>query len=333
MLNAPTLEDVARAAGVSRATASRVVRGDVNVTGPKAESVRRAIHDLGYVPNKAARSLVTRSTDAIALIVPEPDARVFNDPFFATAVAAISSRLSTTDKQLMLVMTGRDGDPDRLRRFVRAGHADGLIVMSHREGDPALEAIAESTAPVVYIGRPPEGSDSLFVDSDNVEGGRIAARHLVDRGRRRLALITGPLRMAAAQDRREGFLEAARSLDASVVAVEEADFTLSGGEAATERLLRGAQPFDGVFVSNDLMAIGALRHLQAAGRRVPEDVALIGFDDIALAAEPINAITTIANPVPRLGAEATAMLLDIARGEPRAPLVFEDLVLHVRKTA
>lgn len=332
MVNAPTLEDVARAAGVSRATASRVVRGDVKVTGPKAESVRRAISDLGYVPNKAARSLVTRSTDAIALIVPEPDVRVFTDPFFATAVAAISSHLATTEKQLMLVMTGRDGDPDRLRRFVRAGHADGLIVMSHHEGDPALEAIGESPAPVVYIGRPPEGSDALFVDADNTEGGRIAARHLVERGHRRLAIITGPLRMAAAQDRRAGFLEEAAALGAPVVAVEEGDFTLSGGEAAAERLLRGPEEFDGVFVSNDLMAIGALRHLQAAGRHVPEDIALIGFDDIALAAEPINAITTIANPVPRLGAEATAMLLDVVGGIPRTPVIVGDLALQVRRT-
>ncbi|MCL6423834.1 LacI family transcriptional regulator [Brachybacterium sp. JHP9] len=330
---APTLEAVARAAGVSRATASRVVRGDVHVTGPKADAVHRAVVDLGYVPNRAARSLVTRSTDAIALVVPESGDRIFSDPFFATAVAGITERLALIEKQLLLIMAGRGEGPDRIRRFVHGGHVDGMILLSHHEGDPLLEVLAEASVPMVHFGRPPAGRTALFADVDNTEGGRLAGRHLFSVGRRRLALISGSPDMGAAVDRRAGFLEVAATLGAEICAVEEGGFTLSGGEAAMDRLLRSGRSFDGLFAANDLMAIGALRRLHAAGVRVPDDVALIGFDDIAVAGDPINALTTIVNPVQRVGAATVELLLDAIAGVDRSPVIVRDLALRLRRTA
>lgn len=333
MNRAPTLEDVARVAGVSRATASRVVRGDVNVLPDRSAAVRRAIESLGYVPNSAARSLVTRSTGAIALIVPEPDARVFTDPFFGTAVAAISERLTDADKQLILVLSGSDVQGDRLERFVRGGHADGLLVMSHHEGGPSLQVLPHATVPVVYIGRPPTGTDSLFVDVDNVHGGRIAAERLITRGCTRIATITGPQDMGAAVDRLQGFLAALDEAGLRPARVEYGDFSATSGESAADRMLRDGAEVDAVFAANDLMAIGALRHFTAAGLRVPSDVAIVGFDDIAISGEQINALTTVANPVSRLGALGTSMLLDAIAGRRPEPLVLRDLELRERSTA
>jgi len=330
---APTLEDVARVAGVSRATASRVVRGDVNVLPDRSTAVRRAIESLGYVPNSAARSLVTRSTGAIALIVPEPDARVFTDPFFGTAVAAISERLTGADKQLILVLSGSDVQGDRLERFVRGGHADGLLVMSHHEGGPSLQVLPHATVPVVYIGRPPTGTDSLFVDVDNVHGGRIAAERLIARGCTRIATITGPQDMGAAVDRLQGFLTALDEAGLRPARVEYGDFSATSGESAADRMLSDGAEVDAVFAANDLMAIGALRHFTAAGMRVPSDVAIVGFDDIAISAEQINALTTVANPVSRLGALGTSMLLDAIAGRCPEPLILRDLELRERSTA
>lgn len=331
---APTLEDVARAAGVSRATASRVVRGDVRVTGPRADAVRRAVRDLGYVPNNAARALVTRSTDAIALIVPEPGARVFTDPFFGTAVAAISARLALANKQLLLVMAETPSDHDRLRRFLHGGHADGLLVISHHEDDTAHDELAAAGVPVVHIGRPlGSGADALFVDVDNVEGGRRAARRLVERGCTRLATITGPGNMAAALDRLAGFEEVARESGVEVVAVLPGDFTFASGETAAEGLLALDRRPDGVFVANDLMAIGALRRIESAGLRVPDEIAIVGFDDIDLAAANLNRLTTVVNPVSELGTLATSMLLDAVAGARPEPMVLGDPVLRVRATA
>lgn len=333
MNRAPTLEDVARVAGVSRATASRVVRGDANVLPDRAAAVRQAIDALGYVPNSAARSLVTRSTGAVALIVPEPDTRVFTDPFFGTAVAAIGERLAGAGKQLILVLSGSDTQGDRLERFIRGGHADGLLVMSHHEGGPSLQVLPHATVPVVYIGRPPTGTDSLFVDVDNVQGGRIAAERLLARGRTRIATVTGPQDMGAAVDRLHGFLAALDEAGLRPVRIEHGDFSATSGESAADRMLGDGVEVDAVFAANDLMAIGALRRFTAAGRRVPEDIAIVGFDDIAISAEPINALTTVVNPVSRLGSLGTSMLLDAIAGRAAEPLILRDLELRERSSA
>ena len=197
-----TLEDVARVAGVSRATVSRVVRGDVQVRRDKVAKVEQAVRELGYVPNNAARSLASRQTGAVALIVPEHESRVFTDPFFVSAISGVTAGLDESDKQLLLVLSSPQ-DHARTRRFLRGGHADGLLVVSHHEGDLSVEVLREASAPVVFIGRPPEGLTAPFVDLDNTEGGRLAAEHLLSRGRRRIAMVCGPQDMPAAVDRRE----------------------------------------------------------------------------------------------------------------------------------
>src|SRR5699024_22888 len=317
----PTLEDVARAAGVSRATVSRVVRGDVQVHQDKVEAVQEAVRTLGYVPNNAARSLASRQTGAVALIVPEHESRVFTDPFFVSAISGVTAGLDAGDKQLLLVLTSPE-DQARTRRFLRGGHADGLVVVSHHEGDLTDEALRDATVPVVFIGRPPQGYDAPFVDLDNVHGGRLVARHLLERGRREIALIGGPQDMPAAVDRRAGFEQALAEAGLSPVWCSFGDFTLASGEREMTALLESGTAFDAVFAASDLMALGALKKLEGQGIAVPGDIALVGFDAIASASDETISLTTVVNPGRRLAELGANMLLDLIAGREIAqPLV------------
>lgn len=327
----PTLEDVALRAGVSRATVSRVVRGDVQVRRDKVAKVEDAVRELGYVPNNAARSLASRQTGAIALIVPEHESRVFTDPFFVSAISGVTAGLEASDKQLLLVLSSPE-DHARTRRFLRGGHADGLLVVSHHEGDISVEVLTEAAVPVVFIGRPPEQLRAPFVDLDNIEGGRLAARHLIERGRRRIAMICGPQDMPAAIDRREGFEKELADAGIDPVWLSFGDFTLASGERETAALLASETPFDALFASSDLMALGALKKLEGQGVRVPEDVAVIGFDDIASAADDTISLTTVVNPGRRLAELGATLLLDLIAGRETDQSVVLRPELAVRST-
>lgn len=326
-----TLEDVAHVAGVSRATVSRVVRGDVQVRRDKVAKVEQAVRELGYVPNNAARSLASRQTGAVALIVPEHESRVFTDPFFVSAISGVTAGLDVSDKQLLLVLSSPE-DHARTRRFLRGGHADGLLVVSHHEGDLSVELLQEAAVPVVFIGRPPEGLPAPFVDLDNIAGGRLAARHLVERGRRRIAMVCGPQDMPAAVDRREGFEKELADAGIEPAWLSFGDFTLASGERETSALLESGTRFDALFASSDLMALGALKKLEGQGVRVPEDVAVIGFDDIASAADDTISLTTVINPGRHLAELGATMLLDLIAGRDVEQQVVLCPELAVRST-
>ncbi len=273
-----TLDEVARIAGVSRATVSRVVNGSPKVSADVRRTVEKAIDRLGYVPNRAARSLVTRKSDSIAVVITEPASRLFNDPFFPRLVRGISAALSVRDLQLVLLMPNDADDEQRTVRYLTAGHVDGVILVSLHGNDPLPDQLASRRIPSVVLGRPPRGVDVDFVDADNRDGARRATTHLVERGCRRIATITGPHDMVAGIDRLDGYREALA--DAGIVfddgLIATGDFTQAGGEAAMDRLLRERPDLDAVFCASDLMAVAALGVLQAAGRRVPDDDADVG---------------------------------------------------------
>ncbi|MEU0058802.1 LacI family DNA-binding transcriptional regulator [Streptomyces sp. NPDC006334] len=308
----PTLEAVAARAGVSRATVSRVVNGGDGVREPLVERVRRAVEELGYVPNQAARSLVTRRHDAVAVVIAEPETRVFADPFFALQLRGISKELTAHDNQLVLLLTeGRD-DHARVARYLAGGHVDGALVFSLHLDDPLPGLIQGAGVPTVFGGRPgwSDGTrDVVHVDSDNRGGAREAVRHLAGLGRRRIAHITGPLDQTSAADRLQGFLDVMGDTGRRLVA--EGDFTPGGGERAMRELLDRSPDLDAVFAANDLSAAGALRVLRAHGRRVPEDVAVVGFDDMLPVAEQTDPpLTTVRQDIEEMGRIMARLLLD-----------------------
>ncbi|MFD4628660.1 LacI family DNA-binding transcriptional regulator [Streptomyces sp. NPDC058284] len=320
----PTLEAVAARAGVSRATVSRVVNGDPGVREVLAEKVRHAVDELGYVPNRAARSLVTRRHDAVAVVIAEPETRVFADPFFGLQLRGISKELTSQDIQLVLLLTeGRD-DHERVGRYLAGGHVDGALVFSLHLDDPLPGIIRRAGVPTVFGGRPgwpqgsTEGPSAPYVDCDNRGGAREAVRHLVGLGRERIAHITGALDQTSAVDRLDGFRDVLADVDPRLIA--EGDFTPAGGERAMRELLDRVPELDAVFAANDLTASGALRVLRERGRRVPDDVAVVGFDDMLPVAEQTDPpLTSVRQDIEEMGRLMARMLLrGRAGGAPAA---------------
>ena len=260
----PTLDEVARVAGVSRATASRAINGGSRVSASARQRVDEAVRSLGYVPNPAARSLVTRRTDSVAVIVPEPDDRIFSDPFFARTLRGVDRMLAANDLQLVLLLATPGAEGARTLRYLSHRHVDGAVVASHHRNDGLADHLVAIGLPCVFVGRPWVGDRVTYVDVDNVAGGREATKLLVDRGCTRIGTIAGPSDMTAAVDRLHGWHEAMGAADLPTEAVAIGDFTEAGGEAAARELLDRHPDLDGIAVASDLMAAGALRVLAEA---------------------------------------------------------------------
>lgn len=331
---APTIRQVAAAAGVSRATASRVINGGHLVSSQAREAVEKAIAELGFVPNPAARSLATRRTGSVALVVPEPNARLLTDPFFGGIVNGLSLALDASDLQMILIIARPGASTERASRYLTQGHVDGAVVASHHRDDGLNRALVASGLPCVFIGRPLDVRTAHYVDVDHTLGAQIAAAHLIAAGRRRIATIAGPPDMTAGVDRLAGWRQTMHAAGHSDHRVEFGDFTARGGAAAMSQLLTAHPDLDAVFVASDLMASGAMAVLGARGLRVPADVAVVGFDDIGVAENTDPPLTTVAQPLPAMVAEAGSMLLALLAGRPvpAMPVMFEAR-LTVRESA
>ena len=313
----PTIEEVAALAGVSRSTVSRVVNGSTAVSAEALAAVQHAIDRLGYAPNRAARSLASRQTHAIGLVVPEDTTRFFGDPFLAAVVAGINARLSDSEYILNLLIASDDPD-GKMTRFVRNGGVDAAIIVSHHTSDSFVERIAEAV-PVVFGGRPAAVRDSdIIVDVDNRAAAYEAVRHLIGLGRRRIATITGTLSMSVSVDRRDGFRTALAQAGLAPAGEVDGDFSEHGGAEAARVLLQGSPRPDAIFVASDLMARGALEVLRSTGLRVPDDVALIGFDDSTLA-EAAD-LTSVRQPMFAQGELLADMVIELLAGRRPAPL-------------
>ncbi|MEU6676319.1 LacI family DNA-binding transcriptional regulator [Streptomyces sp. NPDC046925] len=301
----PTLEDVAHRAGVSKSTVSRVINGEPRVRAAVAERIREAVDELGYVPNQAARSLVTRRNNAVAVVVTEPQNRLFVDPYFNCLLRGIRQELVRQGAQPVLLFIEEPDDYPRVGNFLGGGHVDGALLFSLRTDDPLPAMVDHMGLPAVFGGRPADDSDHrshtyTYVDADNRGGAREAVRHLLSLGRRRIATVTGPLNQASAIDRLDGYRDMLP--DAPPRLIAEGDFTLRGGADAMTVLLDRCPDLDAVFVASDLMASGALRVLRERGRRVPEDVAVVGFDDLASIAEATEPpLTTVHQDIEGMG--------------------------------
>jgi DNA-binding LacI/PurR family transcriptional regulator len=328
---APTLESVAALAGVSRATAGRVLAGSTTVGEAAREAVLRAADELSYVTNRAARALMTRRSGSIAFVVAESEERFFADPHFALVLRGVHAGVADQDVQLVFSIVHDAAEQARFERFARAGHLDGVILTSLHGDHPLPRALAAAGLPVMMLGRPlvpVEGTG--HVDADNVHGGRLAAARLADGGRTRLATLAGPHDMTAALDREEGFRAELAERGLPPPATVEGDFSMGSGQRAMAALLAAHPTVDGVFAANDLMALGAYQALADAGRRVPDDVAVVGFDDVPSAASARPGLTTVRQPTFDMGARlATRLLETIKAGEvPEPVLVPTELVVR-----
>ncbi|HEY2043510.1 MAG TPA: LacI family DNA-binding transcriptional regulator [Jatrophihabitans sp.] len=332
----PTLEAVAARAGVSRATASRVLRGAANVSERARAAVLAAAEEVSYAPNRAARSLVTGRSDSVAFLVAESEDRMFSDPFFLNMLRGAQAAVAERDVQLVFTVASTESEHRRFVHYAAGGHVDGVLLLSLHDQDALPQELESQGVPTVLSGRPFVAGEGLYyVDSDNVGGAELATRHLIGTGRRRIATITGPQDMCAGQDRLAGYrsalTEAGLRPDDGVI--RDGRFTAAGGYAAMAALLQADPTIDAVFAASDLTALGAMRAIEAAGRRVFDDIAVIGFDDIgeALLAHP--PLTTVRQPIFELGRTMAERLLERIGGQdPRRATVLP-VELVVRETA
>lgn len=320
--SSPTLDEVAKAAGVSRATASRAINGGHKVSPQAMQAVSEAVAKLGFTPNRAARSLATKRTDSIALVIPEPNARVLSDPFFGGVLNGLSAALKDTELQLIMMFTRPDEDASKIAKYLSGGHVDGAVIVSHHAEDLLEDAVLNSGLPSVFMGRPIHHTDQLtYTDVDNAEGGAKAANRLIEIGCQKIATVSGPSNMSAGMDRLTGWRLALQAAGYPTHMVEESDFAPENGAEAIHRLMKRFPDIDGLFVASDTLAGPIMDVLRKDyGKRIPHDIAVIGFDDIGLADAATPPLTTIRNPVITMAHTAVALLLNlIEEGQPATP--------------
>ncbi|MEU9214030.1 LacI family DNA-binding transcriptional regulator [Streptomyces sp. NPDC048415] len=325
----PTLDEVALRAGVSVGTVSRVINNRQHVSKKARQAVESAVAELGYVPNMAARSLASQRRGAVVLAISSDDPALFANLFFAEVITGVNAVIEETDLELLLVLAASERGRARLARILQSRAADGVMLLALRENDPLAKVAEAGGVPVVHGGRPLDRAPRWYVDADNRGGARQAVEYLISTGRRAIATVTGPLDMHAGVSRYLGFREAVALAGLKDHRVAHADFSEAGGAAATARLLDEHPDLDAVFVASDAMAAGALRVLRERGHAVPEDVAVVGFNDVLTAQHTQPALTTIHQPIVALGREMTRMLVRVLDGEEPTPLILPtDLVIR-----
>ncbi|MFN2299607.1 MAG: LacI family DNA-binding transcriptional regulator [Anaerolineales bacterium] len=305
------IEEIAKMAGVSRSTVSRVINNDPHVRESTRARVLEVIRRVNFKPSAVARGLASGRTRIIGLIFPTAQSSLFTDPYYPGLVQGITTACNANDYSVMLWLTNPEQEQSTVHQLTSNSLLDGLVIASYLIDDPLLEALTTSQTPFLLIGRHPSNNNLNYIDADNMNGAREAVVHLLRLGRQRIATITGPSKMIAGIDRLEGYKRAftERGLRPEPALIVEGDFTESGGYNSMMRLI--PQNPDAVFVASDGMAMGALRALNETGRRVPEDVAVVGFDDIPAASHMDPPLTTVRQDIPRLGQLAAETLIQI----------------------
>ncbi|WP_328474926.1 LacI family transcriptional regulator [Actinoplanes sp. NBC_00393] len=317
----PTLDEVAERAGVSRSAASRVINNAPHVSRATRNAVEEAIKELGYQPNRTARALATQQTGIVTLVVPHDNPGLFADPFFAQVIVGVSATLEETELHLLLCLASSSRGRARLTNLLRTRGVDGIMLMALHGDEPLTDIINRSGLPTVYVGRPLHFEPQWFVDSDNLGGARLATEHLVRLGRTRIATITGQLSTEAGKARYRGYREAMIIAGLTPHGTAEGDFTENSGAEAMRGLLDSHPDLDAVFAASDNLAAGALRALAEAGRSVPGDVAVVGFDDLGIAERTDPPLTTVHQSVQDLGKETARMLVAVLAGQQPASII------------
>jgi LacI family transcriptional regulator len=328
------LEEIARIAGVSRSTVSRVVNGDKRVSDRARARVNEVIREHDYHPNAAARSLASRRTRMLGLRIPGEVSFIFSDPYFPVMVQGVVDACNEADYGLMLMMEP-EHDPvsaERIyQRVIRGRHIDGVILSTSVIGDPFAGRVAADGMPAVMIGRHPT---LPTVDIDNAGAAREAVAHLIAHGYRQIAHIAGPRNIAAANERASGYEDAlaAEGIPVDPSLIEPGDFTDVSGYLAMRQLLERPEGRpDAVFACSDTMAVGVLRAIAEAGLAVPDDIAVMGFDGLSVHTHTYPHLSTLAQSIPNLGRSAVNLLLKrISDPDGPADHVYLDTHLEFR---
>lgn len=332
-MNRITLDDVAKEAGVSRATVSRVVNDYPHVSDEIRGRVQSCIDRLGYNPNFIARSLASQRTGNIGLVFPNSIHNFFTDPYYPRLTEGIAHACNENDYTLSLfIFHTPELEKKLVPRLTRGGLVDGIIVQATGMDDDILSKIHAGDVPVLVAGRPFNLPEANYIDVDNVSGAYNAAAHLIRTGRKCIGMISGAKNTTAGIDRWEGYHQALRERGFPVKEnlLAEGDFSEKSGYQAAKGLLQNKE-LDAIFAASDTMAVGALRAIKDQSLTVPEDIALVGFDDLPPARSAEPPLTTIRQPIRRFGVKAVDVLIDIIHngGErPRRVILDTELVIR-----
>jgi len=326
-----TLEDIARMSGVSRSTVSRVVNGDPHVDERTRRRVQDVIQSVDFHPNVAARGLAAGHTQVLGLVIPTGVASIFTDPYFPLVIQGVSSACNARGYSVMLWLAEPEYERKTIAQILNNSLIDGVIVSAMQMDDPLIERLSETRRPFITIGRHPTNQDISYVDVDNRSGAYQAVSYLLRSGRKRVGAVNGPENTIASWDRYQGYQDALRErgvpLRPELLVVGE--FSDASGYQAMKCLLR--QKPDAVFVASDAMALACMRAINEEGLRIPEDIAVVGFDDIPPAANSKPPLTTVRQPIQRTGSLAAEMLIDMIEhpdSGPRRVVLPTELVLR-----
>ena len=326
-----TLEEIAKLSKVSRSTVSRIINDDPHVNPKTRKRALAIIQRLNYHPNVAARGLAAGRTRILGLVIPMGVSALFADPYFPILIQGVSAACNAHDHSVMLWIAEAEYERRMIRQILHNGLVDGVIVASNLLNDPLVDALSKSHIPFVMIGRNPEKNALSYVDIDNRCSAQELVEYMFGQGYRRIGTITGPKNMIAGMDRLQGYLDALRhkGIDPEPGLMVEGDFSEASGRTAMQRLI-SSRP-DAVFAASDSMAVGALRALRDANLRVPQDIALAGFDDIPLAAHTEPPMTTVRQPIQRTGVVAAETLIEMIEtpsAKPRRIILPTELVIR-----
>jgi len=311
----PTYAEIAKLSGVSEATVSRVLNGDDKVDAERIKSVTEAVETLGYKKNRAAAALASGRTGLIAVVI-DDDLSVFQDPFWGTITNGISRVLMDNEMQTLLLVAPLDKIDSPVAHYLQRGEVDGVIFLQLQK-DSLIKKLAKQNLPLVVNGTPHSSNPFAYVDSDNAGGAYSAVEHFVKTGRKTIAVITGDLTNTAAEQRLEGYLAAVKFFGSmeSKSLIAKGDWTRDSGYNLANKLMSNNPQLDAIFCSNDIMALGAIAAIQDAGKSVPGDIAVIGFDDSFLAQNSHPGLTSVRQDIVGLGIEAAKMILALLHGE------------------
>lgn len=321
-----TLEEIGKRAGSSRSTVSRVINNQPGVSEKARRRIQKVLDETGYQPNLAARTLASSRSKVIGFVIPSRVQAIFSDPYFPRLIEGVTQTCNRHDYTVSLFLFHTKDEEEKIYpRVLRTGFVDGVIITATQMGDPIIPKLIKHDMPFVVVGRPDYTQQDhykdriSFVDADNKKGAYTAVMHLIELGYKRIATITGPLNTTAGIDRRDGYIDAltksGHQIDRNLIV--EGDFTELSGYQAMQQLL-SHQP-DAVFVASEVMALGALDLIRENGLDVPNDIALVGFDDLLPHMRINPPLTTIRQPVEQAGVKAMELLLDLLENEGKLP--------------
>jgi LacI family transcriptional regulator len=328
----PTINDIARRAGLSKASVSRALNGKQDVDPETRERVLKLAAQMGYVASASARALSNGRSSSLGLLVP-----TLTWPWILEVLRGVAEEIERSGYSLILYTTsgGEDSEREFMAQVVPAGAVDGLVLVIPLGMLDYIERLAKGGLPIVAVDDRGHYPDLPTVATTNIEGGRAATSHLIDQGRKRIAMLNGPHDFGCNRDRLEGYKSALQQagLRFDPGRVMDSDFKETGGASAMAALLEADPRLDAVFVANDVMAFGAMRAIRNAGRRVPDDVAVVGFDDIPASAMTHPPLTTVRQPLYEMGRTAASMVMAAVRGESIAKRIELPTSLVIRDSS